>query len=320
MTRMLRSVKVIFRKLLKSILIWIRAVRAPFFTASIAPVLLGTSISWYQTGIFHGNFFCLALIGVIFAHAGTNMLNDYFDHLSGNDELNKYYNQFSGGSRVMQNGIFSSKKVLVSSFIAFLIVIVIGLYLNSILKGNILLWIGFIGVVLGITYSASPFKLSYRGIGEVAVALGFGVVVTLGSFFVQTQKLSWLPVIASIPTAILVGLILFINEFQDSEADGLAGKKTVIVRVKDKRKAIFIYQILLVFAFVWIIVFFIIRLFPIWTLLTILLIPWVIWIIKTSSYKYNEVYELLPVNASTIGIHFIGTLLLSVGFLLGRIF
>ncbi|MCK4360026.1 MAG: prenyltransferase, partial [Candidatus Cloacimonetes bacterium] len=181
-------------------------------------------------------------------------------------------------------------------------------------------WIGLIGVILGITYSATPFGLSYSGFGEIAVALGFGVIVTLGSFFVQTQQLSWLPVISSVPTAILVGLILIINEFQDSEADGLAGKKTVVVWIKDKRKAILIYQILLVFAFVWIIVFAIIRLFPIWTLLTILLVPWVIWIIKTSSYKYNEIYELLPVNASTIGIHFIGTLLLTVGFLLGRIF
>ncbi len=312
--------KAIIGKFVKSLLIWIRATRAPFFTASIAPVLLGTSVAWYQTGIFHGNIFCLALIGVIFAHAGTNMLNDYFDHISSNDELNKYYNAFSGGSRIIQNGIFSPQKVLVSSATAFLLVIVIGLYLNSIIKGNTLLWIGFIGIFLGITYSASPFKLSYRGIGEIAVALGFGVVVTLGSYFIQTQQLSWLPVIASIPTAILVGLILIINEFQDSEADGLAGKKTVVVRIKDKRKAILIYQILLVFAFVWIIVFVIIRLFPVWTLLTILLLPWLIWIIKTSSYKYNEIYKLLPVNASTIGIHFIGTLLLTVGFLLGRIF
>jgi len=310
----------IIRKFARSLLIWFRATRAPFFTASIASVLLGTGVAWYQTGIFHVKIFGLAMIGAIIAHAGTNMLNDYFDHLSGNDEVNKYYNQFSGGSRIIQNGIFSPKKVLVSSFIAFLIVIVIGLYLNSIIKGNTLLWIGLIGVILGITYSTIPFGLSYSGFGEIAVPLGFGVTVTLGSFFVQTQQLSWLPVISSVPTAILVGLILIINEFQDSEADGLAGKKTVVVRIKNKRKAILIYQILLVFAFVWIIVFVIIRLFPIWTLLTILLIPWLIWIIKNSSNNYDKIQELLPVNASTIGIHFIGTLLLTVGFLLGRIF
>ncbi|MCK4296935.1 MAG: prenyltransferase, partial [Candidatus Marinimicrobia bacterium] len=230
----------IIRKFARSSLIWFRATRAPFFTASIASVLLGTGVAWYQTGIFHVKIFGLAMIGAIIAHAGTNMLNDYFDHLSGNDEVNKYYNQFSGGSRIIQDGIFSPKKVLVSSFIAFLIVIVIGLYLNSILKGNTLLWIGLIGVILGITYSTIPFGLSYSGFGEIAVPLGFGVIVTLGSFFVQTQQLSWLPVISSVPTAILVGLILIINEFQDSEADGIAGKKTVVVRIKNKRKAILI--------------------------------------------------------------------------------
>lgn len=308
-----------FAKLFKSILIWIRAIRAPFFTASIAPVLLGTSVAWYQTGIFNGNIFLLGLIGVIFAQAGTNMLNDYFDHITGNDEVNRYVTPFSGGSRIIQDGIFLPKKVLFSSIVAFLIAIAIGLYLNCILPGNILLWIGLIGIILGITYSAIPFKLSYRGIGELIVAIGFGPIVTTGSYFIQTQRLTWLPIFASIPVAILVGLILFINEFQDSEADGLVGKRTLVVKINDKKKAIIVYQVFLVLAFVSVIFFTILGVFPKWTLIVLLSTPWIFWVIKVSTKRYNKIYEFIPVNASTIGLHFIGGLLLTIGFWLGRL-
>jgi 1,4-dihydroxy-2-naphthoate octaprenyltransferase len=82
--------------------VWTQVTRAPFFTASIIPILLGAVIAWGLTGQIDGVLLGITLLAGIFIHAGTNMLNDYFDHTSGGDELNTYATPFNGGSRIIQ--------------------------------------------------------------------------------------------------------------------------------------------------------------------------------------------------------------------------
>jgi 1,4-dihydroxy-2-naphthoate octaprenyltransferase len=82
---------------------WIVAIRAPFFTASAIPVLVGTALAWNLTGKFTFHKFVLTLIGVPLFNAGTNLANDYYDHKTGNDDININLTPFSGGSRVIQN-------------------------------------------------------------------------------------------------------------------------------------------------------------------------------------------------------------------------
>ena len=72
----------------KKVGLWLAEVRIPFFTASIVPVLLGTAVAWAREDAFHWGFFLLALLGGVLLHAGTNVANDYYDHLSGTDERN----------------------------------------------------------------------------------------------------------------------------------------------------------------------------------------------------------------------------------------
>ena len=69
--------------------LWIRALRAPFFQAVLVPLFLGTAAAWYHTEQFHVGYFLLAMVGVVFINAGTNLTNDYFDYRSGADDLNK---------------------------------------------------------------------------------------------------------------------------------------------------------------------------------------------------------------------------------------
>ena len=83
----------------------LRELRAPFFTASIIPVLVGTALAYAAKGIFNPLLFTLATITMIFLHAGANMANDYFDHLSGNDWGNRNPTPFSGGSQLIQQGL-----------------------------------------------------------------------------------------------------------------------------------------------------------------------------------------------------------------------
>ena len=124
----------------------VRITRAPFLTAAIAPVLLGTAIAWRE-GAFHFGYFLLTLVGAVAIHAGLNMSNDYFDHLSGNDELNRELTPFSGGSRVIQEGMLSARQVLIRSLSFYGIGIAIGVYLAAV-RGWPLLWIGLAGLFL----------------------------------------------------------------------------------------------------------------------------------------------------------------------------
>lgn len=304
------------KSLLNRIFFWLKAMRAPFFSASIAPIILGTAIAWLKFHVFNSLYFWLTLIGTVTAHAGANIINDYYDHFSGNDEINHNYNVFSGGSRMIQTGQLTPAKTLTMSLIAFFLAIVIGLYLNWKSEGNIILIIGIVGISIGFFYSSRPISLSYRGIGEIGIAFVFGPIIVFGSWFVQTNNFSWLPILASVPVGIWVGLIIFINEFQDFDADFQTGKRTVVVLFNDKQKAIWFYHVILIGSFVWILFWIIVGIFPVWTSLAFLLVPIVIWDIIVSSKKYDTIKELLPVNAATIGIHFIGTILLSLGFIL----
>jgi len=216
---------------------------------------------------------------------------------------------------MIQNKIITPGFTYFIAVCLFLITIVIGLYLNSVTMGNVILYIGLAGVFLAFTYSATPLKLSYRGIGELAIVGSYGPLIVMGTYYVQVQSLDILPLLASIPNGILVGLILFINEFQDMQADGYVGKNTLVVKMKFKRRSLAIYKSSLILVFLWLTGFTVLKIFPVWTLLTLLTLPIVFRMFGIASKNYNKIDELLPVNALTIALHLIITLLFSVGFI-----
>ena len=107
----------------------------------------------------------------------------------------------------------------------------IGLVLLATHGSPALLVIGVVGFIVSLGYTAPPLKFVYRGLGEIAVALGFGPLMLLGAYVVQTRgALAWEPFVASIPVALLVALILYVNEIPDRRGDARAGKRTLPVR------------------------------------------------------------------------------------------
>ena len=172
--------------------IWIKACRVPFFTATIIPIVLGAVVAWHDTSLFSWGKFWLTLFGGLLIHAGTNLANDYFDHVAGCDEANPNPTPFSGGSRVIQEGLIPAKNILIASISCFLLGgIIVGLYLNYVSGSNVILILGAIGIFLGIFYSARAFRIGYGSLGELAVGIGFGPLMVLGSYFVQAQILSF---------------------------------------------------------------------------------------------------------------------------------
>jgi 1,4-dihydroxy-2-naphthoate octaprenyltransferase len=207
------------------------ATRPGFLLASIVPVLLGTASAAYQGTQVNILLFLACILGIALVHAGVNVLNDYYDHENGTDPRNvQRIFPFTGGSRFIQNGVLSSGETFLYGSILLVAAILLGLGLAWV-SGTGLLWIGMAGVLLGWGYSAPPLQLNSRGFGELAVALGFGVLTPLGAWFVQTGEMAVYPLLTGLPIALLVMNILIINQFPDLEADAASGKHHWVVRL-----------------------------------------------------------------------------------------
>ena len=126
---LLKEVK---NNILNTLKYWITVVRAPFLTATIAPIMLGSAIAYKQFEVFDWSIFWIVLFGAVCAQIGTNNINDYFDHKSRNDEMNKLASPFNGGSRAIQSGLITPTNMLMLSIFFFSCTIFIGLNLSLI--------------------------------------------------------------------------------------------------------------------------------------------------------------------------------------------
>jgi len=208
--------------------LFLRTTRLPFLSATFVPVLLGIAVA-ARGGAFDLWLALLTVVGGALAHLAINVTNDIFDTLSGADAANVNPTQFSGGSRVLIYDLVTLRQLVALAILLFGAAAAIGLLLVWATGSATLLWIGLAGIGVGIAYTAPPLKLVYRGLGEIAVAIGFGPIMLLGAYVVQTGTLSWEAALASVPVAILVTLILYVNEIPDRAGDAAAGKRTLPV-------------------------------------------------------------------------------------------
>ncbi|MBF0254153.1 MAG: 1,4-dihydroxy-2-naphthoate octaprenyltransferase [Candidatus Omnitrophica bacterium] len=293
---------------------WLQALRVPFLTASLVPVVLGTAVAWQKIRHIDWFLFFLALLGVACLQSGTNLANDYFDHLSKNDDSNLTPTPVSGGSRVIQEGLLPAATVLKSALVFFGVGSLIGIYLAWHLRSAEILWLGVVGVFCGFFYTAAPLKLGYRGLGEMLVGLCFGPLPVMGAYCVQTQRITPEAFWASVPVGILIALVVFINEFPDHNADKAVGKKTLVVSLGPER-AIKVYRASLAVTYIYTAILICMRVFPISTLPVFLTLPLAFRAVRVSKDNLRNVPGLLPANFATIQLHLVFGLLLSAGFL-----
>jgi len=297
--------------------ILIKELRAEFLPGSVMPVLLGAAMAYARTGNFEALPFALTLAGVVFIHLGTNVANDYFDHLSGNDALNtQFVRPFTGGSRLIQDRLLSPRAVLTLSISLFAAAVAVGVALTF-MRGPYILLLGAIGIASGFFYVAPPVNLASRGFGEFFIGLNFGVLTMAGSYFVQTRSVSVESIVTSLPLAILIAAVVFINEFQDMDADARAGKRTLVVRM-GLSKASFAYGFIMLSAFLPVIAGVAAGLMPRTTLLALGALPFALKAIAVARKHYASPKELTPANALTIVCHTLTGVLLTVGYLIAR--
>lgn len=299
------------------ILLWIIAVRPQFFTATIVPIALGASIARYDTGHLDWGLFWFTLIGGLFIHGGLDFTNDYFDFKTGNDVVNRTPTPFSGGSRFLREGILKPRQVRAAGLICFAAGSAIGLYLNYVCGGYVILLIGIVGVFTAYFYNADPFRIGYTRLSELSTGFGFGTLMVLGAYYVQARRLSWDAFFASMPIAILIALVQFINQFPDYEADKAAHKNNTVV-MAGKAKAVGYYRFLFISVYVIVLLGIAIKIFPFSAVITFVTLPAAIKAMRIASANFDKIRELLPANALTIATHLSFGILFVVAYLWGQ--
>lgn len=293
--------------------LFLRATRLPFLTATAVPVFLGVAAA-ARRGPFRPGLALLTLLGAACIHLGLNVANDVFDATSGADEANTRPTPFSGGSRVIQYGLVSRRGMAMTAAGFYAAGIGIGLYLAATRGFWPLFWLGAAGVFISIAYTAPPLRLVHRGIGEFAVALGFGPIVTLGAFYVQAQRYTWEAFYASLPVALLIALVLYLNEIPDRTADVVAGKRTLPVRWS-KQAVLRGYALAAAAAYGLVAGGVVSGLMPWPALAALVTIPMAVGVYKGARDSYDDPYALMPTMARNIQLHLATGMLLVIGFL-----
>ncbi len=297
--------------------------RLPFLTGTLVPVLLGTLIAWAQGWRFDLLNFVLALLGMAFLHIGANIGNDYFDHRSSADELNiERIFPFTGGSRMIQLGINSPTATRNYALLSYAGAVIIGLILYF-RVGWPVIAIGLAGLLSGWFYTAPPLRLVSTGLGEPLIALNFGVLPVLGSYLVQTGTLNPAqadviePLLASLPVALFMTNVLWINQFPDARSDGATGKNHWVVRL-GKKSAVWGYVALWAASYVIILMAAAFRLIALSTLVMLLTLPIGIRAVRILWAHYDDSPALAPALAMTIQVHLFSGLLLSLAYVAAR--
>ena len=250
---------------------YLAATRPAFLSASLMACVVGLAVAWRAELSFDAGLALVTLLFALLAHAGANVLNDYYDALNGTDAQNtRRIFPFTGGSRFIQNGVFTPAQTRNFGFALMAGVAAAGLWLMG-RSAPELIYIGLAGLFIGWAYSAPPFRLNSRGWGELCIAAGF-LAIVVGADFVQRKVFASAPVVAGLSYALLVANLLYINQFPDRAADTAAGKLHWVARLPVSR-ARWGYLLIAASAHAWLIAAVVAGLLPLWALLGLLSLP-----------------------------------------------
>ncbi|MBN1932171.1 MAG: 1,4-dihydroxy-2-naphthoate octaprenyltransferase [Desulfobacterales bacterium] len=223
--------------------LWLVAVRPFSLTASVIPVLFGTVIAVTTGGAsFRPLLFLCAFFGMLVLHSGANLLNDVYDYRRGVD---RQINPVSGA--VVRKWL-SEREAFRAALFLMGLGIILGIYI-FLFVGLPILYIGFVGIIIGILYTWGPFELKYHGLGDLAVFLTFGILGSAGAWIVQTGSFSWIPVVWAVPMSLIVIAILHANNWRDISSDTRIGIKTVSSLLGDRMSKTY-YDFLLISPFI----------------------------------------------------------------------
>lgn len=219
---------------------WVLGARPRTLPAAVVPVFVGTAAAWRVADRLDWAHFVLALVVALALQIATNYANDYSDGKRGTDDPGERV----GPPRLVGNGLATADEVKRAMLVAFGLTALCGLPLVLFVSPWLLL-VGVAAIAAGWFYTGGPRPYGYAGFGEAFVFVFFGLVATVGSFFVQTGAVSWLAIGCGVAMGSLATALLVVNNLRDIPGDTRAGKRTLAVRLGDRRTR-YLYVVLLV--------------------------------------------------------------------------
>jgi 1,4-dihydroxy-2-naphthoate polyprenyltransferase len=281
----------------------VRTIRYRFLLiAGVFPYLVGASIAYRKTAIFHFNLFAVGLIGIFLALLAVEYINEYFDsRIGGTDHI------FSLERRPapLYYKLIGSGAILFAFFIAVLL---------TIERGYPIILLSLIGAGAIFFYLGPPLKLSHRGLGEITIALSYGVFMTMGSFYLQARRIDFSILGASILASLFILALTLANEIPDYYQDRLAGKRNIVVRFGRLNTAR-LFGTVLILSYTALISELILGVLPPLCWFVLLTLPVAFRSYAAAIEYYDQPSQFIPAIRGTIAIYVISMAILSLGYL-----
>ena len=285
----------------------------PFaFTASIIPVLAGAALAWVDE-LWNWAPFIAALLGAVFLHAGTNIVNEVYDVRKGVDSITS-----PRASHAIVKGRMSERTALAIAGVFFGLAILVGVYLIW-LRGPAILVLGLLGLLGGWGYTAPPLEYKNRALGVPLVFLLMGPLMVEGSYFAVSGEWSLTAIVLSIPIGMLVAAILHGNEWRDIREDSRAGISTLSARV-GRKWAHYGYIALVLGAYIVLAFSVIAEILPAWVMLAIVSLPFLAQVIRSAELgATGQQRAIAMIDMQTARLHLVFGSFLVLGLVLSKV-
>lgn len=280
----------------------IQLIRYRFFIfAGIFPYLIGQVIAFNALGSLNWEYFGLGFLGIFLVLVGVELFNEYFDAKVGGDRI------FLAEEPNIPNYFFAL------GISVFILAFLIGLYL-ALNRGWPVLLFSFLGFLGAYFYVGPPLRWAYRGLGELVIALSYGPLMVLGSFYLQAKRITASPILISLILGALIFSLALINEIPDYFQDRLVGKRNLVVRL-GRQGAVKLFSFSLACAFILLSVSIIFKKAPNLGILTFLLLPLVLKSITIAKTYYDQPKFFLPAIRTTLFTYIAMVSLLGISYL-----
>jgi len=284
----------------------IRLVRYRFFLfAGILPYFLGQAIAFNIQGTLNWSHFWWGFVGIFLVLVAVELFNEYFDAEYGGDRI------FSLEKPDIPNYFFAS------GIAALGLALIVGIYLTLQTGWPVLLFslLGFLGAYF---YVGPPIRWAYRGFGEMVIGLCYGPFMVLGSYYIQTQKVDFVPFFVSVISGLSVFCLAVLNEIPDYYQDVVVGKLNLVVRF-GKQRAILLLKSGFAGVFALLLLGVVLKTIPVLAIVAVTTLPWILKSIKSAEKSYDNPKAFLFVVNTIVVTHIVITLSLGISFLKGHI-
>ncbi len=280
----------------------IKLVRYRFFLfAGLLPYFLGQAIAFGLYKSLSWNYFWWGFAGIFFVLIAVELFNEYFDAREGGDR------------------IFAQKDIIVPhhffgfGILALGLAFIVGLYLTFQIGWPVLLF-SFLGFLGAYFYVGPPIKWAYRGFGEMVIGFCYGPFMVLGSCYLQTKTIEFIPFFASLICGLSVFCLAVLNEIPDYYQDMLVGKRNLVVRL-GKQKAIIMLKLCLAALFILLISGVVLKIIPLLAIAVVVTLPWILKSVRRIEKNYDNPVEFLPAVNTMVITHIVIALSLGISFL-----